>query len=114
MKQLLRRWRHKPYSLTTYATSETDYRGQTRIAYSFRHQGEVVFQGADFCGSPLHADDSDATLGALLSFLSLRPGDTDPEYFASYSPAQLSFAREHGEYLSILALELEERDKSIP
>jgi hypothetical protein len=44
----------------------------------------VLFQGEDFAGSPLHTDDLDETVAALLSFLSLRPGDTDREYFDNY------------------------------
>lgn len=67
--------------------------GKTRIAYELRTpSGAVLFSGADFFASPLHADDSDATLRGLCGFLFLRPGDTDREYFASYTPAQMAFA----------------------
>lgn len=64
--------------------------------------GVTIFRGADFRPSPLHADDSDTTLRALLGFLTLRPGDTDREYFDGYTPAQLEFAGEHGELLGFL------------
>jgi hypothetical protein len=60
----------------------------------------LLFEGEAFAGSPLHADDSDATVAALLAFLTLRPGDTDSEYFDGYSPAQLHFAERHAEVLS--------------
>ena len=79
--------------LRTWDTGRTDGRGQTRIGYAFSDPaGNVLFRGRDFCASPLHADDSDASLRALLGFLTLRPGDTDPEYFDGYSAAQRAFA----------------------
>src|SRR5215831_13842241 len=58
-----------------------------------------IFSGSDFCPSPLHAIDSDRAIGALMSFLCLRPGDIDREYFYGYTPEQLAFAREHAESL---------------
>jgi hypothetical protein len=60
----------------------------------------VVFEGADFGNSPMHAIDSDATVVGLMSFLTLRPGDTDAEYFANYTERQRDFASEHAESLS--------------
>ena len=53
--------------------------------------------------------DADATVAGLLAFLSLKPGDTDPEYFEGYTPEQLAFARAQGENLSLHAEELEPR-----
>jgi hypothetical protein len=64
-----------------------------RIGYELcGPSGVVLFRGTDFGPSPCHADDSDETLRALLSFLLLRPGDTDRDYFAGYSAEQLAFA----------------------
>ena len=48
-------------------------------------------------------------LPGLLAFLSLKPGDTDPEYFEGYTPEQLEFARQEGESLSLLVEGLENR-----
>lgn len=36
---------------------------------------------------------------AVLGCLSMKPGDTDPEYFTDYTPEQLSWAKENGEEL---------------
>lgn len=78
--------------LRTYDTHRTRG-GRTCIGYTFSDpSGAVLFAGEDFRPSPMHADDSDATLRGLLGFLTLRPGDTDAEYFADYTPAQLAFA----------------------
>jgi hypothetical protein len=93
------------FVLRTWDTGRYDHRGQSRIAYTLE-QGEphgprrTLFEGDDFAGSPMHADDSDATLRALLVFLTLRPGDTDADYFAEYTPEQLAFRDEHAEALS--------------
>ncbi len=60
----------------------------------------VLFEGEDFGCSPMHGIDSDATVAAIMAFLTLRPGDTDPEYFADYTPEQLAYCSEHAETLS--------------
>lgn len=93
------------FSLHMWATPHVDWRGQTRIGYELRQHTPgtkpvVLFTGEDFCGSPMHADDSDATVAALLGFLTLRPGDTDADYFENYTPAQLDFCAQHAEALS--------------
>lgn len=112
MKDIIRVWESDGFRLEMYDTHRRDNRGQTRIGYVLSHNGQMVFDGEDFCGSPLHSGDSNATAGALLSFLSLRPGDTDREYFDNYTSEQMEFAQQHGEYLSLLAMELEETPDS--
>jgi len=54
-----------------------------------------LFEGADFAGSPMVADDSDACLATLLTFLTLRPGDTDRDYFDDYTPEQLDWTQDY-------------------
>lgn len=91
------------FGLTTWATDGTDDRGQTQIAYRLTMRDNavttVLFDGTDFHGSPMHADDSDATVVALMEFLTLRPGDTDADYFANYTPAQMAYVTAHAESL---------------
>lgn len=87
-------------------SGELDDRGVTRIAYrlTMREPGAkasvVIFDAKDYCGSPMHADDSDQNVEGLMAFLTLRPGDTDDEYFESYTPEQHAFAEQHAESLS--------------
>jgi hypothetical protein len=78
------------FDLQTWDTGRTDHRGQTRMGYRFSQVGESepIFEGEDFCGSPMQADDSDLTLANLLGFLTLRLGDTDRDYFDAYTPRQ--------------------------
>lgn len=56
-------------------------------------EAQVLFCGSDYGVSPMHSVDSDAALLGLLGFLTLRPGDTDSEYFTGYTPAQLAWAQ---------------------
>jgi len=88
------------FHLAVWDTGRTDSRGQSYLGYQLTTHGTTIFQGEDFAGSPLHADDSDETISSLMSFLTLRPGDTDSEHFEGYSTAQLDFASEHAEALS--------------
>ncbi|MFA5053992.1 MAG: hypothetical protein WC565_08025 [Parcubacteria group bacterium] len=120
MSQILRTVRFSPYgktgtkfSLTMWDTGRYDSRGQTIIRYwltmrepdsAFR-RSTVLFQGDNFAGSPMHADDSDATVASLMGFLTLRPGDTDPEYFADYTEEQREFCDQHAEALQLCCLE---------
>ena len=98
MRELLRTDRFDgpdhTYTLRMFATERTDWRGQTVIAYEFTREGDEspLFEGADFAGSPLHSDDADESMLDLMGFLTLRPGDTDSEYFDSYTADQLEFA----------------------
>lgn len=110
---LLRRVRFAPYlkgkgptfTLKTWDTGH-EHRGGPQWAIEYRlTMGEhgrrtVLFEGADFGCSPLDAIDSDACIRSLMSFLTLRPGDTDSEYFEDYTAAQLAYCDAHAEALS--------------
>jgi hypothetical protein len=99
------------FTLTLYDTHRRDARGQTNLGYKLARReagkSEMLFEGEDFSGSPMHADDSDETVMSLLSFLTLKPGDTDADYFENYTPRQLKWA-ESGE---AEALEMEARSR---
>lgn len=93
------------FRLSTFDTGRRDGRGQTIISYRLQECGagferKTLFLGEDFAGSPLHADDSDETMRSLMTFLTLRPGDTDAEYFANYTDSQRAFCEAHAEALS--------------
>ena len=98
---ILRRCVFRPYqkgmgpvfSLTTY----DPHTG--RIGYVLKQNGRELFRGEDFGPSPCHSVDGDESIKALMSFLTLRPGDTDSEYFDNYTPAQLDYCAEHAEAL---------------
>lgn len=104
MKDILRVWKRHTFRLTLY------YIGGDKIAYRFSDSGIKIFEGNDFRPSPMHAIDSLDSVYALLGFLSLQKGDTDAEYFATYTPDQIAW-RDSGraERLSMLVCEFEER-----
>lgn len=87
------------FYLAVWDTGRRHARGTTMLGYCLKQGVETIFEGEDFSPSPMDADDSDACLAALLGFLTVRPGDTDNEYFASYTPRQMQFAEEHAEQL---------------
>ena len=95
------------YRLLTWDTGGRMQTGQYRIGYAFYapNATEPLFCGDDFGCSPMDAIDSDACLRGLLGFLTLRPGDTDREYFDGYSEAQMAFAQGDAEYLQLWTLE---------
>lgn len=83
-------------------TSDDALNGKPALAYRLSIADDngtrrVLFEGADFRGSPMHAIDSNATLVALMGFLCLRPGDTDRDY----TRAQLEFCDQHAESLGL-------------
>lgn len=120
-ENLLRCIRFRPYlkgkgpvfRLTTWDTGRTGYGGKSLVGYRLSI-GEakdqnvlgnpavwtVLFEGEDFGCSPLHCIDSNETIAGIMGFLTLRPGDTDAEYFADYTEAQLAYCSEHAEALS--------------
>jgi hypothetical protein len=62
------------------------------VGYRFMAGNKILFQGEDL-GIPGHeAIDSDDTIRDLIGWLTLKPGDTDEEYFEKYTPEQLAFA----------------------
>lgn len=98
--EYLASWHDGPYRLHLFTSHETDEFGHTALSYQFRHNGDIVFDGGDYRpGSGIALDGADSVSG-LLGFLTLRPGDTDWEYFAAYSPCELLWAIEHAEELS--------------
>jgi hypothetical protein len=90
------------YTLQMWDSGKVNRTGKTRIRYEFRTpSGVILFAGDDFCCSPMHAIDSDESVRHLLGFLTLRPGDTDPDYFADYTEEQMKFARTDAESISM-------------
>lgn len=94
------------YRLAVWDTERNASTGQLLLAYVLSSpDGTVIFKGDDFGCSPMHAIDSDESLRALLGFLTLRPGDTDEEYFANYTRRQRAFAQDEAEALQMWAEE---------
>lgn len=82
-----------------------------QIAYQFAApNGVIVFEGSDYGCPPDSSPSNHSTLRSLISFLTLRPGDTDDEYFKSYTERQWAFAQGDAEYISQWAHEPEHQE----
>lgn len=78
--------------------------------YAFKGD-TILFQGDDFKPSPMREVDSLDSMVDLLGFFTVKPGDTDKEYFASYTPEQLEWCKSNEcEAISVLISDYEDRN----
>lgn len=85
--------------------------GGWMVRYSMFFNGKLLFKGDDYRPSILHGHDSIESAMVLLGFLTCQPGDTDPGYFANYTPEQLAFAESYtAESLKCLISDFENSD----
>jgi hypothetical protein len=91
-----------PVTITAWDGERTDSEyGHRRIDAELSQNGHVVFpRGATYCavpsGTALDKSDARELVGSLFA---MRPGDTDDDYFDSYTPEQLAWAEANGEWL---------------
>lgn len=72
------------------------------IDCELRQGGKVIFaRGDTWCAMPGCIDGIEAK-ELVTSCFTIKPGDTDPEYFASYTPDQLAWVTRNGEELDVL------------
>ena len=107
------------FRLRLWDTNTRDSMGKWVLGYRFEQtepeaQAMVLFEGEDFGSSPLHAIDADETVRSLLSFLTLRPGDTDAEYFEGYNADQRDFAQTDAEALQLCSFGPDELEGEEP
>ena len=126
MRDIIRRCKFAPYrkgmgpsfTLILWDTGKTGEYGKSRLGYELKMHTPitrramavavptgksvttVLFSGEDYYCSPCHAIDSDATVAGIMTFLTLRPGDTDSDYFKDYNTLQLEYCSNHAETLS--------------
>lgn len=76
--------------------------GRSRLDLEVRQGGRTIFARGDLWITipGFWATDGAKAKEAALSCVAMRPGDTDPDYFAHYSDEQLDWARANGEALS--------------
>jgi hypothetical protein len=85
--------------------------GKWRFTYNLYFKGQLIFSGHEFLAPPGIAENRNVALSEILGFLSLKPGDTDEDYFDNYTPEQLAFAEEYGDELFIWSEELVGREE---
>ena len=108
---LLRTLRLNGTTLCLWDTYRRNSLGKAILKYQFKVGKKVIFEGEDFSPSPCFAIDSLQTAYACLGFLTLKPGDTDREYFENYTEDQMNWAKSSKcEYLSYMVSEWEEKN----
>lgn len=81
------------------------------LRYQFKVGRKVIFEGEDYCTSPRYAIDSLAAAYGCLGFLTLKPGDTDSEYFENYTETQMNWAKSSQcEYLNYMVHDWNEKN----
>lgn len=77
-----------------------------RIDIEVRQGGKAVFTRESellYCGLPAqYSTDGIHAKELVLALVGMKPGDTDSEYFACYSPGQLAWATRYGEELDMV------------
>jgi len=89
-----------PHTLTLLQAGR-DADGWQRWRYRLTAGTETVFTGDDLW-SPVGDCFADSAARSALGFLTLRPGDTDADYFDDYTPAQEAWRDAHAEDLSMV------------
>jgi hypothetical protein len=79
--------------------------GHRQIGTELIFNGRTVFpRGATYCAVPSGKElDGDFAKELVLSLFAMKPGDTDPDYFDSYTSEQLEFARAYGDEFTLEA-----------
>ena len=110
MESPIKVWRRDGFALRLWETGRRKSTGQEILRYQFKDRGKVIFEGADFGCSPMHAIDSVVCVYALLGFIALKKGDTDADYFKDYTPEQLAWSESSRcELLGIMVSDHDER-----
>ncbi|MEU6429715.1 hypothetical protein ABZ860_27800 [Microbispora sp. NPDC046973] len=89
------------------AAGRTD-EGRIRWRYRLSRRRRTIFSASDICsgvGAVLTPDELISAARTVLHYLTLRPGDTDADYFDSYTGAQLEWRDRYAEELSIYAMD---------
>jgi hypothetical protein len=66
--------------------------GRAHYNYTLSLDGHTLFTGSDWSPSPMDDPYSIGGLVSLLGWFTIKPGDTDDEYFMKYTDAQLAWA----------------------
>jgi hypothetical protein len=85
-----------------------------QIDVEVRQGGRVVFpRGQLYCGLPTFKSiDGPHARELVLSLVAMRPGDTDEDFFAHYTPEQLAWAERNADGVSYAASRYAPKEKA--
>jgi len=99
-------------TLRVWDSFNRDSMGKHILRYEFKVGRVLIFEGADFHCPPSICVDSLKAAYSILSFLCLRPGDVEKEYFSDYNMEQLAWANSTDcEYLQCIVCDWEEKNR---
>jgi hypothetical protein len=94
---------HDPRAIVIRAFDDLgwDSAGRVKLTCEVRHGGRVIFpRGQLTCA--LHGTSDGIRAREMATYLvGMKPGDTDADYFADYTPEQLAWAEEYAEHVHI-------------
>jgi hypothetical protein len=98
------------YTIGLAFTGQIGEYGKAQVAYYLDDpEGQRIFEGSDFYPAPSMSCDGPEAAASLLTFLTLQPGDTDPDYFNDYTADQLAWCESmDSEELGSWAMDVEE------
>lgn len=86
--------------------------GRCYLPYEIFKGKTLLFSGSDYSPAPSINIDSVDAFVSLLAFICVKPGDTDPKYFAGYTQKQLAWSNSrHCENLSLMINDYENSDQ---
>jgi len=101
--QPYRRGMGPTFTLQMYDGETHDHYGKSAVCFRLISAGKVIFSAMTPSEAfySHYAVDSDGAVEGIMGFLTLKPGDTDAEYFANYTEAQFEFCSKYAETLSM-------------
>ena len=83
-----------------------DYRGAVKYDAEVKVNGTVLFPRGSMWGafSPIECCDGPGAKSCVMGHLALKPGDTDSDFFESYTEEQLSFVIDNSDEIYMESL----------
>lgn len=78
-----------------------DSAGRVRLTVEVRHDGVVVFPKGQLTCALHGLSDGIAAKELVMALVAMKPGDTDRDHFADYTPDQLEWCEAHGEAIDM-------------
>jgi hypothetical protein len=105
--QPYRRGMGPTFTLHLYDVNRWDDAGRCGVGYRLMSNRKVLFECLNPEGAAYghHSVDGDDAVKNVMGWLTLKPGDTDEELFASYTPEQLAFCAQHAEALQMAVID---------
>lgn len=126
----MRTWQHYGVRVELFETGRRRQYGGSMVAYRFFVEAKditigalpegdphwhLLAEGDDYGVSPMHGSDSDDSVAGLLAFLTVRPGDTDAEFFDTHTLSHMRWLTTIGpDDISILVMDTEEEGRPLP